>query len=91
MASYGQPYNELGSAMVRVLALYLEAWGFDSGGVHIWHRRRHRDIAIESQTKSHFGKKLPFYRHLVYYMKIFDTIPSSLDEALASTETVVGE
>ena len=50
------------------------------------HRRRHRNIAMESQPKS---QKLPFYRHLVYYMKSLDTDTSSLDEALASTE--VGE
>ena len=32
MASYGQPYNELGSAVVNTLALYLEGREFDSGG-----------------------------------------------------------
>ena len=30
MPSYGRPYNELGSAMVRALALYLEGREFDS-------------------------------------------------------------
>ena len=31
MESYGQPYKELGSAMFRVLSLYLEGREFDSG------------------------------------------------------------
>ena len=35
MASYGQPYNELGSAVVNTLALYLEGREFDSGGGHV--------------------------------------------------------
>ena len=33
MASYEQPYNELGSAIVRALALNLEGQGFDSSGI----------------------------------------------------------
>ena len=47
MASHGQPYNRLGSAMVRALALYLEGREIDSG---------ERD-EIETQFPSYFVLK----------------------------------
>ena len=56
MASCGQPYNELGSAMVRALSLYLEGREFDSG---------RRDIAMKSKPMLLFDMKQPFNRYLI--------------------------
>ena len=80
MVSCGQPYSELSSAMGRALALYLEVWGFDSGGVHC-------GTTLQCYPKHcHFDKKWPFDRHFVYYKEKFDMGPSSLAWVRLRTE-----
>ena len=55
MTSYGQPYNEIGSSMVRALALYLEGREFDSG----------RDCHDEIQIHDPFQQLLVILRHFL--------------------------
>ena len=83
MASYRQPYNELGSAMVRVLALYREVQGFDSGGIHVWH-----DIAI--MTSKPISIRNCLLQAFCIVLKIFAACLSFLARASRLTELHVG-